>query len=308
MPNFWVRAGRSLRRAIADNWRMYVLLLPAIIYIAIFEYAPMYGVQIAFRDYRPSRGITGSDWVGLKHFFRFVSHPNFIKMLRNTLSITLYSLCTFPLPIILALMLNEVRAVKLKKTVQMVSYAPHFMSDVVVCSLVLMMLDRANGPINNLIALLGGKRTSFISFPQYFSSIYVWSGMWQNMGWDSILYVSALANISVELIEAARIDGANRMQVIRYVNLPGILPTVAIAFIMRAGGLLSVGYSKIFLLQNDLNIEASQVISTYVYNIGLIDAQYSYSSAIGLFNNIVNILILLFVNRIVKSVSETGLF
>lgn len=308
MSEFLIKAGRKCRKSIVDNWRLYVLLLPAIVYIAIFEYAPMYGVQIAFRNYRPSKGIIGSDWVGLQHFKRFVTHPNFIKMIRNTLSITLYSFCTYPIPIILALMLNEVRNIKFKKTVQMISYAPHFMSDVVVCSLVLMMLDRTTGPINNLIAALGGTRTSFISYPQNFSSIYVWSGVWQNLGWDSILYVSALANISVELVEAAKIDGANRMQVIRHVNIPGILPTVAITFIMRAGGLLSVGYSKIFLLQNDLNIEASQVISTYVYNIGLIDAQYSYSSAIGLFNNVINIVILLLVNRVVKAVSETGLF
>ena len=205
-------------------------------------------------------------------------------------------------------MIPEAHQLKLKKTVQMITYAPHFMSEVVVCSLVLMLLDRANGPINNLIELLGGARASFITMPKFFPSIYVWSGVWQGLGWDSILYISALASISPEHIEAAKIDGANRLQIIRYVNIPGILPTIAITFIMRVGSLLSVGYTKIFLLQNDLNLEASQVISTYVYNIGLLGGQYSYATAINLFNNVVNIIVLLIANRIVKKVTLTGMF
>ena len=268
----------------------------------------MYGLQIAFRNYRPRKGILGSDWVGLEHFIRFINYPNFWKMIRNTLNITLYSLATFPCAIIFALMLNEVYQIRLKKTMQMITYAPHFMSEVVVCSLVLMMLDRAHGPVNNLIETLGGQRISFMTNPDAFSSIYVWSGVWQNLGWNSILYISALASISPEIVEAARIDGANRMQIIRHVNIPGILPTIAITFIMRTGGLLSVGHTKIFLLQNDLNLDASQVISTYVYNIGLVDGQYSYSTAIGLFNNLANILVLLLANKVVKTVTDTGLF
>lgn len=229
-------------------------------------------------------------------------------MIRNTLSITLYSLATFPCAIIFALMLNEVRQIRLKKTVQMVTYATHFLSEVVACSLVLMMLDRANGPINNLIALLGGERIPFITNPKAFSSIYVWSDVWQNLGWSSILYIAALASISPELVDAARVDGASRMQIIRHVNIPGIMPTIAITFIMRLGGLLSVGYSKIYLLQNDLNLSASQVISTYVYDIGILGGQYSYSTAIGLFNNIVNIICLLIANAVVKRLTDTGLF
>lgn len=298
---------KGLRR-IRESWQWWLLLLPAFVYVCIFEYGPMYGVQIAFRDYRPSLGIIGSDWIGLSHFVRFITQPNFWVMIKNTLSITLYSLMTFPCAVIFALMLNEVLNLKLKKTMQMITYAPHFMSEVVVCSLVLMMLDRANGPINNIISFMGGKRIPFMTVPKYFADIYVWSGVWQNLGWNSILYISALSSISPELIEAARIDGANRFQIIRHVNIPGILPTIAITFIMRTGGLLSVGYSKIFLLQNDLNIDASQVISTYVYNIGLIDGQFSYSSAIGLFNNVANILVLLLANKIVKKVTDTGLF
>lgn len=299
---------RVLIRRVKESWQWWLLLLPAFVYVCIFQYGPMYGLQIAFRNYRPRQGITGSTWVGLEQFVRFLSYPNFWKMIRNTLSITLYSLATFPCAVIFALMLNEVYQLRLKKAMQMITYAPHFMSEVVVCSLVLMMLDRAHGPINNLIAALGGERYAFMTDPGCFPSIYVWSGVWQNLGWDSILFISALASISPEVVEAARIDGANRLQIIRHVNIPGILPTIAITFIMRTGGLLSVGHTKIFLLQNDLNLDASQVISTYVYNIGLVDGQYSYSTAIGLFNNLANILVLLLANAIVKKTTDTGLF
>lgn len=300
--------GYVLKKRLKESWQWYVLLLPAVIYVAIFHYGPMYGLQIAFRDYRPRRGISGSEWVGLKHFIRFITYPDFWKMIRNTLSITLYSLATFPCAIIFALMLNEVSQLRLKKTMQMITYAPHFLSEVVVCSLVMMLLDRSNGPINALVTALGGNRVAYLTVPGYFPSIYVWMDVWQNLGWNSILYLSALSSISPEQVEAARIDGANRLQIIRHVNIPGILPTIAITFIMRTGGLLSVGYTKIFLLQNDLNLDASQVISTYVYNIGLIGGQYSYSTAINLFNNVANILVLLLANRIVKVTTETGLF
>ena len=309
------RGGRRLTREyiirrLRQSWQWYVLLIPAIVYVAIFSYGPMYGVQIAFKNYKPKLGVTDSPWLDplLKNFIRFVSYPDFWKMIRNTLSITLYSLATYPLPILFALMLNEVANLKMKKSIQMITYAPHFLSEVVVCSLVLMMLSRANGPINNLIEALGGERIAFIEKTSAFSSVYVWSGVWQNIGWDSILYVSALAAISQEQIEAATIDGASRMQIIRHVNLPGILPTNAITFIMRMGGLLSVGHSKIFLLQNDLNISASQVISTYVYKVGIQNGQYSYSTAISLFNNVINILVLLLANFVVRKTTETGLF
>ena len=308
------RGGRRLTREyiirrLRQSWQWYVLLIPAIVYVAVFSYGPMYGVQIAFKNYKPKLGVTDSPWLDplLKNFIRFVNYPDFWKMIRNTLSITLYSLATYPLPILFALMLNEIANLKLKKSIQMITYAPHFLS-VVVCSLVLMMLSRANGPINNLIEALGGERIAFIEKTSAFSSVYVWSGVWQNIGWDSILYVSALAAISQEQIEAATIDGASRMQIIRHVNLPGILPTIAITFIMRMGGLLSVGHSKIFLLQNDLNISASQVISTYVYKVGIQNGQYSYSTAISLFNNVINILVLLLANFVVRKTTETGLF
>lgn len=252
--------GYVLKKRLKESWQWYVLLLPAVVYVAIFHYGPMYGLQIAFRDYRPRRGITGSEWVGLKHFVRFITYPDFWKMIRNTLSITLYSLATFPCAILFALMLNEVSQLRLKKSMQMITYAPHFLSEVVVCSLVMMLLDRSNGPINALVTVLGGERVAYLTVPGYFPSIYVWMDVWQNLGWNSILYLSALSSISPEQVEAARIDGANRLQIIRHVNIPGILPTIAITFIMRTGSLLSVGYTKIFLLQNDLNLDASQVI------------------------------------------------
>lgn len=297
-----------VKKRLRESWQWYLLLLPALIYLLIFCYGPMYGIQIAFKDYRASRGIWASSWVGFKHFIRFLKFPNFWLMIRNTLSITLYSLATFPCAVIFALLLNEIHRTSVKKTVQMITYMPHFLSEVVVCSLVILFLDRTTGPINNLIAFFGGTRVNIMGKPEAFSSIYVLSGLWQNLGWNSILYISALSSISSEEIEAARIDGASRLQIIRYINLPGIMPTVIITFLLQVGGLLNVGYSKVFLLQNDLNLETSTVLSTYIYEIGLVGGQYSYSAAIGLFNNVINILVLLLVNNITKKVSETSLF
>lgn len=299
---------RYVQRRLVESWQWYLLLLPAIIYIIIFHYGPMYGLQIAFKDYRVSKGFLDSPWTGLKHFVRFIEYPYFTAMIRNTLSITLYSLATFPCAVIFALMLNEINRLPYKKTVQMITYMPHFLSEVVVCSLVLLFLDRANGPINNMIDALGGTRQAFISMPDAFADIYVWSGVWQNLGWSSILYLSALSAVDLQQTEAAKIDGANRLRIVWHINLPCILPTIIINFIMRMGGLMNVGFSKIFLLQKDLNLDASNVISTYVYQIGVLDGQFSYSSAIGLFNTLINVIILLSVNAIIRRASDTSLF
>ena len=296
--------GKRLR----ESWQWYLLLLPALIYLIIFAYAPMYGLQIAFKDYRASKGIWGSAWVGLKHFRRFVEYPYFWPMIRNTLHITLYTLAVFPCSIVFALMLNEITHLWYKKTVQMITYMPHFLSEVVVCSLVILLLDRTTGSVNNLIALLGGTRQAFMSQPESFASIYVWSGVWQTLGWGSILYLSALSAVDSELIEAARIDGASRLQIVWHINVPCILPTVIINFIMQMGRILSVGYSKIYLLQNSMNLDASNVVSVYVYEVGLIGGQFSYSAAIGLFNTLVNVAVLLLANAIMRRVSETSLF
>ena len=267
----------------------------------------MYGIVIAFENYKPKKGYFGSEWVGLEHFIRFLSYPDFWKLIGNTLRLSLYSLLTFPCAIILALLLNEIKHNKFKKTVQMITYAPHFLSVVVMCSLVIMMVGR-DGPLGRLYFLFTGENENLLTLPKFFSSIYVWSGVWQSTGWGTIIYLAALSGISPELIEAAKMDGANRLQVIRHVNLPGIKPTIVIMLIMNMGHILSIGFDKVFLLQNDLNLGVSDVISTYTYQIGLIGGQFSYSTAIGLFNNIINVIMLLIANAMVKKLSGTGLF
>lgn len=288
-------------------WQLYLLLLPTLFYIFVFEYGPMYGIIIAFKNYKPKLGYLGSEWVGLKHFVRFWTYPEFWKLIKNTLGISLYSLATFPCAVILALLINEIKNTRFKKTVQMITYAPHFLSTVVVCGLIRMIVGR-EGPLGQLYGLVNGQSTNLLNLPSYFSSIFVWSGVWQNIGWNTIIYLSALSGVSQELIESAKMDGATRTKIIRYVNIPCILPTIVITFIMRTGSLLGVGFEKIFLLQNPLNMEVSRVISTYVYDIGLIGGQFSYSTAIGLFNNLVNLLMIFIVNRIAKKVSGIGIW
>ncbi len=291
-----------------SRWQLLVLLAPALIYIFIFNYIPIYGVQIAFRNYKTNKGIWGSDWVGLKHFIKFLSLPTFWTMLKNTLTITLYNLAMFPLPVIFALMLNEVDHMKFKKTVQMLSYAPHFISTVVLCSMVTLFLHEDKGVFNTIIAALGGTRQPFMEQASAFPHIMVISGVWQELGWGAIIYFAALSGVSPELIEAAKIDGANRLQIVTHVNIPTILPTIIIMLIMRCGRLLSLGFEKVYLLQNPLNMDASQIISTYTYEIGLRGGQFSLSSAVGLFNNVVNVIALVIVNAISKKVTETSLW
>lgn len=301
-------AGQRTLRRMRRKWQLYLLILPAIVSVFIFHYIPIYGVQIAFKNFRSSKGILGSEWVGFKHFARFLAYPDFWKILWNTVRISLYALATFPCPVILALMMNELNSERYKKFMQMVTFAPHFISTVVVCSMVLLFFDRSQGLVNNVIAALGGERYDFVSSTRYFSSLYVWSGVWQNLGWNAIIYIAALSSVSPELIEAARVDGATRLQIVRYVNFPAILPTVITMLILSAGSLLNVGFEKIYLLQNPLNMEASRVISTYVYEIGLQGGQFSYSTAIGLFNNVVNIVVIILVNGISKRVTRVALW
>lgn len=301
-------AGQRTLRRMRRKWQLYLLILPAIVSVFIFHYIPIYGVQIAFKNFRSSKGILGSEWVGFKHFARFLAYPDFWKILWNTVRISLYALATFPCPVILALMMNELDSERYKKFMQMVTFAPHFISTVVVCSMVLLFFDRSQGLVNNVIAALGGERYDFVSSTRYFSSLYVWSGVWQNLGWNAIIYIAALSSVSPELIEAARVDGATRLQIVRYVNFPAILPTVITMLILSAGSLLNVGFEKIYLLQNPLNMEASRVISTYVYEIGLQGGQFSYSTAIGLFNNMVNIVVIILVNGISKRVTRVALW
>ncbi len=300
MYRLWLRIRR--------HWQLYLLILPAVAAIYIFHYVPIYGLQIAFRNYRPSKGIWGSAWVGLEHFQRFFTYMGFWPIIRNTLSISIYTIAVFPCAVILSLMINEVANSGYKRYVQMVSYAPHFVSTVIVCSMVLLFTQYSNGLFNNLRASLGLNRMDIITVPRYFSSIYVWSGVWQNIGWDTIIYLAALSAVSPELIEAAKIDGAGRLRIIRNVIFPCILPTVVTMLILSTGRVLSVGFEKVFLLQNSLNMDASRVISTYVYEIGIEGGQFSYSAAIGLFNNVVNVVFIVAVNKIAKRVTSVGLW
>lgn len=296
----------ALRKGMKRYWQLYLLLLPALIYLIIFRYGPMYGILMAFENFKPKKGILGSEWVGLEHFIRFFQYPEFWNLIKNTLSISLYTLCTFPCAIILALLFNEIRSTKFKKTVQMVTYAPYFLSTVVLCSLVTLMVGR-DGPLGHLYAMITGNSIDLLSVPEYFSSIYVWSGVWQSTGWGTIIYLAALSGVSEDLVEAARIDGASKFKIMWHVHIPGIMPTIVIMFIMQVGNILTVGFEKIFLLQNDLNLSTSNVLSTYTYQIGLIGGQFSYSTAIGLFNNLANLIMLLLANKITKKISGMGL-
>lgn len=286
---------------------LYLMILPSLITVFVFHYIPIYGVQIAFKDYRSSLGILGSEWVGLKYFIEFINYPYFEKVMINTIRISLVCLCTFPIPIIFSIMLNELRSSKVKKVSQMITYAPHFVSTVVVCSMLMLFLDK-DGLINNIIAFFGGERVSYLSVPSAFAPIYAISDLWQGLGWGTIIYLATLAGISVELVEAAKIDGAGRFQTIWHVHLPYLKPTIITLFILKMGSLISVGFEKVFLLQNPLNLDASSVISTYVYEVGIINHQYSYSSAIGLFNNFINIILLVIANTVSKKVAETSLW
>lgn len=286
---------------------LYLMILPSIITLFIFHYIPIYGVQIAFKDYRTSLGIWGSEWVGLKHFIRFFNYPYFKNILWNTMWISIVSLLMFPAPIVFALMLNEMTNGKLKKVCQTITYAPHFISTVIVCSMVIMFTNRS-GLINILITFLGGTAVDFMAIPSAFAWIYSLSGVWSGLGWGTIIYMAALAGVSLDLVEAAKIDGATRLQIIWHVHLPHLKPTIITMLILRMGQLLSVGFEKVFLLQNPLNMDASSVISTYVYQIGIQNQQFSYSSAIGLFNNVVNIIMIVLANTISKKVAETGLW
>ena len=302
-------AGRRTRmKWLKNGWQLYVLILPAVIYVFLMNYLPLFGVQIAFKDYRPSKGILGSSWAGLKYFRQFINYPNFGLIITNTLRISLYTLLTFPCAVIFALLMNEIQHTGVKKTIQMITYAPHFLSTVVVCSMVLLFLRKDSGVINNLLSLLGVERQEFINVASYFEDIYVWSGVWQNLGWNSIIYISALSSVSPDLVEAARIDGANRMDIIRHINIPCIAPTIIIMLILACGSILSVGFEKTFLLQKSLNLSRSQIISTYTYEVGLKNSQYSYSAAIGLFNTVVNFILLILVNGVARRVSSISIW
>ncbi|MFI2857748.1 ABC transporter permease [Paenibacillus sp. JSM ZJ436] len=296
------------KKQLKRNWHLYLFVLPTLIYFIVFNYLPMYGLQIAFKNFYPSQGILGSEWVGFDHFERFFNSPSFWTIIKNTLSISLYELILFPLPILFALAINELRNGTFKKSVQIITYAPHFISVVVVAGIIVSLVHPATGIVNKGIVLLGGEPISFMTEPAWFKSIYVWSGTWQQLGWNSIIYIAALSAINPELHEAATIDGATRVQRIWSINLPGIMPTVIILLILSIGNFMSIGFEKVYLLQNQLNMESSEVIQTYVYRSGLLQAQYSFSAAVGLFNSVINLILLVTINSIARKVSQTSLW
>ncbi len=291
------------------HWQLYLLISIPMIMLIIFRYVPMYGVIIAFKDFRVSKGILGSDWVGLRYFRQFFESQASMGILWNTISISLYSiLASLPFPIILAICLNEMRNQRFKKTVQMFSYAPYFISTVVLVSMVMQFLDPRIGIVNRIIGLLGIDSVNFLAQEQFFKHIYVWSGIWQSTGYSAIIFIAALSSIPPELYEAAIIDGATKMQKIRFIDIPFILPTVAIILILNFGQVMNVGFEKVYLMQNSANINASEVISTYVYKIGLIKMNMSYSAAVNFFNSVINMALLLIVNSIAGKLGDTSLF
>ena len=291
-------------------YMLYLFLLPAVLMIAVFCYAPMYGVLMAFQNYSPSKGITVSSLLGLKWFRTFFNMPRFWQIVKNTLTLSIYSLIAgFPIPVILALMINSVRNSKFQKVTQTVTYMPHFISVVIMVGMLTTFLSPRSGFLSHILTFLGAPDDAFyMGDAKAFPHLYVWSGIWQDMGWSSIIYLAALAGVDQSLHEAAKVDGATKLQRIWHVDIPAIVPTMIILLIMSVGSIMSVGYEKVFLMQNDLNSTVSEVISTYVYKIGLKQQQYSYSAAIGLFNNGINFVLLVVVNKVSKKLSGSSLW
>lgn len=293
---------------IKRNKFLYLMLLPGILFYIIFHYVPMYGAIIAFKDYSPVLGIIGSEWVGFKHFESFFKSAYFIRVLKNTLGLSIYGLLAgFPVPIILALLLNEIECIRFKKIVQTVTYIPHFIS-IVVFSGMIVNFTMQDGLINILLSYFGVERTNLLLKPELFKSIYVWSDIWQQAGWNSIIYIAALSSIDQQLYEAATLDGANRFQQTIHVTLPGISSTITVLLILQIGGIMNIGFEKVILLYNSMNMETADIISSYVYRKGIINNNFSFSTAIGLFNSAVNLILLITANFISKRVSENSLW
>ncbi|ANE48913.1 sugar ABC transporter permease [Paenibacillus swuensis] len=289
------------------NWQLYVLVLPAVIYLIVFQYAPLYGLQIAFKQYSATKGIWASPWVGFDQFERFFQSASFVTTLTNTLYLSVYELILFPIPIVLALLMNHLVG-PYKSVVQTILYWPHFISTVVLVGMLSLFLNPRSGLVNHFLGSAGLPSVHFMAEPGWFSSIFVWSGVWQNAGWGTIIYLAALTAIHPELHEAAIMDGANKLDRIRHIDLPGIMPTVIIMLLLAFGSFMTVGFEKAYLMQNPQNAPASEIIQTYVYKSGLLGAQFSYSSAVGLFNNAVNFLILVVMNGILKKLKQTTLW
>ena len=310
---------QKITRELKQNYQLYILVLLPLIFVGVFSFGPMYGLQIAFKKYTISKGILGSPWVGLANFENLFNNFMFFRAFKNTLLISIYSiLAGFPIPIMLALALNATFILKLKKTVQMVTYAPYFISTVVMVGIILQFTDIRIGIINQLLGLLGIESIHFMGNAKLFSSVYVWTGIWQHAGWGSIIYVSVLSSIDQNLYEAAVVDGASAFQKIRYIDLPGIMPTAIILLILNVGLIMNIGFEKILLLQNSLNLSASEVIQTYVYKVGIGGGayygaagtvpNYSLATAVGLFNSVVGAILVVSLNYVARKFGETSLW
>lgn len=299
---------KNIWHRIYSDRALYLLLLPSFIIMFIFTYMPMYGVVIAFKDFTPAKGIMGSEWAGLKYFKQYFNSYQFWPTIKNTLLLSIYSIVvTFPLPIVLALICNQMRTGKFKKVFQVSTYLPHFISTVVMCGMIILFLSPSSGVIAKLLSFIGIQMPNVMGSPGAFPSVYVWTEVWQHLGWDSILYIAALAAIDPSLYEAATMDGASKWQKMLKIDIPLLMPTATVMFILRMGSVMNVGFEKVYLLQNNLNTASSEIISTYVYKMGLVSSQYSLSSAIGLFNNLINLVLLVTVNYISKKMSDTSL-
>jgi putative aldouronate transport system permease protein len=299
---------KLIKKDMQRNASLYLLVLPVVVYYILFNYKPMYGALIAFKDFSPGRGFSGSPWIGLEHFIRFFDSPHFFRLVRNTFLISFYNLLFgFPAPIILALFLNEVRHSSFKRTVQTITYLPHFISIIVIAGMIT-DFSLSTGLFNDIIVFLGGARSPLLQQPGLYRPIYVASEIWQNVGWGTIIYLAALSGIDPQLYEAAMIDGAGRFKQLIHITIPSLMPTIIILLILRIGQLLSVGYEKTLLLYNPATYETADIISTYVYRIGLLEQNWSYATAIGLFNSAINFCLLLMANKFSRKVSETSLW
>ncbi len=305
------RLKTPLKVYLKNQWTIYLLILPSFLYLLIFNYLPLYGLQIAFKDYNSWQGILGSPWCGFKHFIAFFQLPEFWVYLRNTLEISLYSLAVgFPAPILLGVIINEISNPKYKKTVKSISYAPYFISLVIMVGMLFTIFNQESGVVNNIREALGMERKAYMLDPNWYSTIYVFSGLWQSIGWGSILYISTLAGVNIELHEAAALDGASRWKRIIHINLPAIRPIISIQLLMSLGGIFGVGFEKAFLMMTDGNVTRSEIISTFVYKVTLNSSrpQYSFGTAVGLFNSVINLVLLILANTTAKKFGETSLW
>ena len=297
------------RKLMLRHWQLYLLILLPILWLIIFCYVPMYGVQLAFKKYSIAKGIFDSPWIGFRYFELFLTSPSGLMVISNTLIISFYTLAVgFPLPIILAIALNETRNQAVKKSIQMITYAPYFISTVVLVGLMFQVLDPRLGVFNRALGILGIGPINFMSDPNLFSSVYVWSGIWQTMGYSAVIYLAALSAVSPELQEAARIDGCSKFQRVWHVDLPSILPTIITLLVLNFGFVMNVGFEKVYLMQNALNQQSSEIISTYVYKVGLVNADFGFATAVGLFNSLVNVILLLSANKIARRFTGSGLW